>query len=146
MKGHGDMGQMGEGHVAKGGTIQQHGKSCFPHSTLVFMQTVSPHPLCSPLLSMLTVASLFSFFPFHPNLSAAMLTLLLPPPHLTLTQAISHRHHLDTATTAPTPWLLQPLPHHPLWGAKHPLDSPSHVSQAHTSHPTTVALTVPSAP
>src|SRR6266702_979711 len=47
----------------RGGTIRWHGKSCFPHSTVVFVQTVqtvSPRPPCSPLLSMLTLFFLFS--------------------------------------------------------------------------------------
>src|SRR6266702_3074935 len=107
-------------------------------------QTVSPRPLCSPLLSVL--ALFFSFFPFHLNLSAATSSSSPPPPHLALTQAISCWRHLDTTTTAPTSWPLQPLPHHPFRGAKYPLHSPSHTSQAHTSHPATIALTVPSAP
>ena len=75
-----------------------------------------------------------SFFPFfHPNLSAAMSSSSSPPPRLALTQAISRRRHLDTATTAPTPWPLQPPPRHPLRGAKHPLDSLSltHVAGTH---------------
>ncbi len=55
----------------------------------------------------------FSFFPFHLNLSAATSLSLLPPPRLALTQAISRQHHLDTATTAPTLWLLQLPPRHP---------------------------------
>src|SRR6266702_4389502 len=46
--------------------------------------------------------SFFSFFPFHPNLSAATSSSSPPPPRLALTQAISRRRHLDTATTAPT--------------------------------------------
>src|SRR6266702_2891171 len=91
--------------------------------------------------------SFFSFFPFHPNLSAATSSSSPPPPpRLALTQVISRWCHLDTATTTPTPWPLQPPPRHPLWGAKLPLDLPSHASQAHTSHPAAVALTVPSAP
>ncbi len=75
-----------------------------------------------------------------------MSSSLPPPPRLALTQAISHPRHLDTATTAPTLWPLQLPPCHPLRGAKHPLDLPSHASWAHTSHPTAIALTVPSAP
>ncbi len=128
VKGHEDTGQMGEGHVAKGGTIRRRGKSCFPRSTLVFVQTVTvslPRSPCS-LLSMLAVASLFfpflffffffffSFFPFHLNLSAATSLSPSPPPCLALTQVISRRRHLNTTTTAPTPWPLQPPPHHPL--------------------------------
>src|SRR6266571_951143 len=90
--------------------------------------------------------SFFSFFPFHLNLSAVTSSSSPPPPRLALTQAISCRRHLDTATTAPTPWPLQPPPHHPLQGAKHLLDLPSHTLRAHTSHPAAIALTVPSAP
>src|SRR6266702_4616704 len=134
---------MGEGHIAKGGTIQWRGKSCFPRSTLLFVQSVSP---CLPCSTLLSILALFFFFPFHPNLSAATTTSSPPPPCLALTQAISCQCHLDTATTAPTPWPLQPPPRHPLQGVKHLLDSPSHTSRAHTSHPTAVALTVPSAP
>src|SRR6266581_153730 len=116
----------GRGPRSQRGTIRRRGKSCFPHSTLVFVQTgqtVSPRPPCSPLLSVL--ALFFSFFPFHPNLSAAMSSSSLPPPRLALTQVISHWCHLNTTTTAPTLWPLQPLPCHPLQGAKHPLDSHS---------------------
>src|SRR6266571_9293880 len=68
----------------------------------------------------------FSFFPFHLNLSAV--TSPSPPPHLALTQAISHRRrhqprcrHLNTATTAPTPWPLQPPPRHPLQARQLPV-------------------------
>src|SRR6266702_7031343 len=68
----------------------------------------------------------FSFFPFHLNLSAA--TSPSPPPCLTLTQVISrrchhqpHRRHLNTATTAPTPWPLQPPPRHPLQACQLPV-------------------------
>ncbi len=55
-----------------------------------------------------------------------------PPPRLTLTQAISCQRHLNTATTAPTPWPLQLPPCHPLQGAEHPLDSLSHMCHRHT--------------
>src|SRR6266702_453984 len=88
--------------------------------------TVSlPRSPCS-LLSMLAVASLFfpflffffffffSFFPFHLNLSAATSLSPSPPRCLALTQVISRRRHPNTTTTAPTPWPLQPPPHHPL--------------------------------
>src|SRR6266702_7297309 len=73
---------------------------------------------------MLAVTCLFfpflfsSSFPFHPNLSAA--TSPSPPPHVTLTQVISCQCHLNTATTAPTLWPLQPLPCHPLWAHQPP--------------------------
>src|SRR6266702_1840803 len=69
---------MGEGHVAKGGgQYDSVGKvvSHFPHLTLVFVQTVqtvSPRPPCSPLLSVLAL-----FFPFVFNSAG----------HLPLTQA-----------------------------------------------------------
>src|SRR6266702_3987105 len=60
----------------------------------------------------------FSFFPFHPNLSAA--TSPSPPPHLALTQAISrrrchqpHRPPLDTGLL------------HPPVACKHPPHLPS---------------------
>src|SRR6266571_8520726 len=133
---------MGEGHVVKGGQIRRRGKSCFPRSTLVFVQTVSPRPPCSPLLSVLAL-----FFPFFPFIRTCQLRrrrrrrLHLASP--------SHRRYPVGATSTPQlphqPWPLQPPPRHPLRGAKHPLDSPSHASRAHTSHPAAVALTVPSA-
>src|SRR6266702_329526 len=107
---------------------------------------VSPRPLCRPLLSVLAVASLFFlFFPFIRTcqLRRRLLRLHLASP--------SHRRYPLGVTSTPQ------LPHqprgrynrrhfHPLRGAKHPLDSPSHASRAHTSHPAAVALTVPSAP
>src|SRR6266702_6973986 len=119
----------------RGGTIRRRGKSCFPRSTLVFRaDTVSPpRPPCSPLHPIRARCrksffpfSFFSFFPFHPNLSAA--TSPSPPPRLALTQAISRRcrhqprrRHLDTTTTAPTPWPLQPPPRHPLRACQLPV-------------------------
>ncbi len=122
VKGHGDTDQMGEGHVAKGGTIQWHGKSCFPHLTLVFVQTVASKPsstVQTPPIHACCCKSFFPFFPFHLNLSAVMLSSP-PPPHLALTQAISPWHHLDTTITAPTLWLLQLLPLPPFVGSQAP--------------------------
>src|SRR6266702_712840 len=115
---------MGEGHVvAKGGTIRRRGKSCFPRSTLVSVQTVSASKPSSavqtPPIRARCCKSFFPFFPFHPNLSAAT-SSSPPPPRLALTQAISPRRHLDTATTAPTSWPLQPPPLPPFAGSQAP--------------------------
>ncbi len=55
------MGQMGEGHVAKGGDNMTAWEKLLPTFDFSFRQTVSPHLLCSPLLSVLAVASLFFF-------------------------------------------------------------------------------------
>src|SRR6266702_4023764 len=149
VKEHGDTGQMGEGHVAKGGTIRRRGKSCFPLPTFDFSfraDSADSKPSSAVQSPPIRARSFFPFFPFHPNLSSATTTSSPPPPRLALTQAISRRRHLDTTTTAPTSWPLQPPPRHPLRGAKYPLHSPSHASRAHISHPAAVALTVPSAP
>ncbi len=138
----------------RGGQYDGVGKvvSHFPCLTLVFVQTVflqtvqTVRALVRRAVLSYPCSLFFSFFPFHPNLSAATSSSSPPPPCLALIQAISRRHHLDTTTTAPTSWPLQPPPRHPLRGAKYPLHSPSHASRAHTSRPATVALTVPSAP
>src|SRR6266702_8417812 len=98
---------MGEGHVAKGGTIQWHGKSCFPHLTLVFVQTVASKPsstVQTPPIHACCCKSFFPFFPFHLNLSAVMLSSP-PPPPLPLPQAISPFPPLNTPIPAPTLWL-----------------------------------------
>src|SRR6266702_5298261 len=97
--------------------------------------TVSlPRSPCS-LLSVLAVASLFSpflffffffffsFFSFYLNLLSATSLSPSPPPCLALTQAISRRRHLNTTTTAPTPWPLQPPPRHPLRACQPPAAS-----------------------
>ncbi len=75
-----------------------------------------------PSYSCLLPQVFFSIFPFHLNLSAAS-----PPPHLAhlaLTQVISHQCQLNTTTTAPTPWPLQPPPCH-LLQACHPSIAPA---------------------
>src|SRR6266702_4163968 len=59
-------------------------------------------PLSTMQSPPIRACSFFSFFPFHLNLSAVTLLLSPSPPCLALTQAISRRRHLDTATTAPT--------------------------------------------
>src|SRR6266702_7989999 len=106
-------------------------------------QTVSPCLPCSPLLSMLAL-----FFPFFPFIQTCQLQHYHHH-HLHLTSP-SHRQYPVSATSTPQLphqlWPLQLLPHHPLWGAKHLLNLPSHTLQAHTIHPATITLTVPSAP
>ena len=147
VKGHEGTGQMGVGHVVKGGDNTTAWEKLLPTFDFSFRADRADSKPSSAVQSPpIRARSFFSFFPFHPNLSAATSSSSPPPPRLALTQAISRRRHLDTATTAPTPWPLQPPPRHPLWGAKYPLHLPSHTSWAHTSHPATVALTVPSAP
>ncbi len=136
------------GPCSQRGPIWWHGKSCFPHSTLVFVQTgqtVSPCLLCSPLLSVLAL-----FFPFFPFIQTCQLRQRHHRRHHLHLTLPSHRRYPVSTTSTPQlphqPWLLQLPPRHPLQGAKHLLDSPSHTLQAHTSHPTTITLTVPSAP
>src|SRR6266702_6112109 len=85
VKGHGDTGQMGEGHVAKGGTIRRRGKSCFPRSTLVFAQRVQtvrprPRPPCSPLLSVLAPFFLFSLSSEPVSCDVVVVAASTPPP------------------------------------------------------------------
>src|SRR6266571_4512980 len=66
VKGHGDTDQMGRGPHSQGGTIRRRGKSCFPRSTLVFMQIVSASkPLSAvqtPPIRARCCKSFFSFF------------------------------------------------------------------------------------
>ena len=148
---------MGEGHVAKGGTTWRHGKSCFPHLTLVFHADSKPsssavQPPPSYLCLLLQVFFPFSFFPLF------IQTCQLWHCHHLHLALHSHRQYLIATTINPiganSTLQLQHQPHGcynchhitPCGHTNHLLHPPSHVLQAHTSHPVTIAITVPCTP
>src|SRR6266702_492155 len=83
-----------------------HQDMLLPHHTFL----CPPHPSSPPPIDACCCKSFFLFFssfiPCHLNLSAATLSLLLPPPPLALTQAIPHHCHIilgGIPTTCCTP-------------------------------------------
>src|SRR6266702_2974837 len=102
---HGDMVQMGEGHVAKGGDNTMVWEKLLPTFDFSFhADSADSKPLSARQSPPIHACSFFPFFPFIQ----------------TCQLQCHHCCHLH-------------------------LNLPSHASQAHTSHPTTITLTVPSA-
>ena len=114
VKGHGDTDQMGEGHIAKGGTIRRRGKSCFPRSTLIFVQTVSASKPSSavqtPPIRARCCKSFFSFFSLSSepvSCDVVVAASTSPRPHTGDIPSAPPRHrnyrtNLVAATTAAT--------------------------------------------
>src|SRR6266571_9471918 len=97
-----------------------------PVPGVLYLNLCPPHPPCSPL-SPIRACCRKSFFPFsfffifslssEPVSCDIGVTSTSPHPHtgdIPSARHQPHRRHLDTATTAPTPWPLQPPPRHPL--------------------------------
>ena len=129
VKGHEDTGQMGEGHVAKGGDNMTVWEKLLPTFNFSFCADSKPSAAFYPCLLSQVFFSLFFFLPFFPFIQTCQLQHhhhlhLMSPSH----KVISCQCHLNTATTAPTLWPLQPLPCHHLW-AHQPL--PCHPLWAH---------------
>src|SRR6266702_2060339 len=105
---------MGEGHVAKGGTIRRRGKSCFPRSTLIFVQTVSASKPSSavqtPPIRARCCKSFFSFFSLSSepvSCDVVVASSTSPRPHTGVIPSAPPRHrnyrtNLVAATTAAT--------------------------------------------